>query len=313
MDIGLAKVIDGDALRQVFAALLPGSRIAVVDAVTELPADVDVTVVRHVNAAIAHAGDPSAFRFPMGLMVQARLLDGVDTEVWLGELARRLSDQLDTATLFDATSRGGRPGQWLVWRNDEATLVAERDDDRFVPLLELPEVISPSIELAAVVQHRAIKASPATTNAPPVWYRVLLLLALAWSLVLLSGYSLGQIVLGAMSLLQDTMSAGDATRLFASFATSTLTAIPAMLAGACAAAGAIALLARRSWAWLPLLLGALAILWPLLVWFLAWAFWRAADDLGATLLLAQILLSAGSLLGLPVLWLLARRRGWLRP
>lgn len=311
MDIGLAKVIDGDALRAAFAGLLPGSRIAVVNAVTEWPAAADVTVVRQLRPDSADAGDPSVLRFPAGLLVQARLLDGVDAEAWLGELARRLASELDTATLVDATSCGGRPGQWLVWRNGAAMLVAQRDDDSFVPLPERPEATWPSIELAAVVQHGAVAASPATTPGPPVWYRALLLLALAWSLMLLSGYSLGQIVLGAKSLVQDTMSAGDATRLFASYATSTLTAIPTMLAGACGVIGTIALLAARRWAWLPLLSGALAILWPLLVWFLAWALWRAADDFGATLLLAQIVLSALTMTGLPALWLLAHRRGWL--
>ena len=313
MDIGLAKTVDGSALREALAVLLPGSRIAVLDSVTELPVDADVSVVRQ-SVDVPVSPDETTLRFPQGLMVQ-RLAEDADVEAWLGELARQLSIQLDTAALFDASCSGGRPGEWLMWRAGAAWLLEERDDGRFTALHERREMSGASasrIDIAAAVRRKA-DAPPPISGRPPGWYRALLLIALLWSLLLLSGYSLGEIVLGAATLLRQSISVGDATRQFATYATSSLTAIPVMLAGAAGLVGSIALLSRRRWAWLPLLVGALAILWPLLVWFLAWAFWRAADDLGANLLLAQMLLSAATLFGMPVLWLMARRRGWLQP
>ena len=102
-----------------------------------------------------------------------------------------------------------------------------------------------------------------------VWFIPLVGFGLAWNVLLLSGYDLGQLIYGARVLVSDAPGGGDVSRSFAYSGLALLTT--------------------------------LLLFCPLLVWIVTLAFWMPLDPLGSLPLLAQAVITALTGIGFPVL------------
>ncbi|MCV0396308.1 MAG: hypothetical protein K5872_03950 [Rhizobiaceae bacterium] len=137
--------------------------------------------------------------------------------------------------------------------------------------------------------------------------RTALLAALAWHLLLVSGYGVGQLVHGARAIVADTPQAGDLIRLFVHSGVDGLTVWSTRLGGAVGVAGCIGLLLGRRWGLICVLLAAIPLAWSVLVWGLLFVFWRAFDTAGSWPLLAHIAATLLTAVGLPILVLTTSR------
>jgi len=140
-----------------------------------------------------------------------------------------------------------------------------------------------------------------------VWFIPLVGFGLAWNVLLLSGYDLGQLIYGARVLVSDAPGGGDVSRSFAYSGLALLTTLPRRLGGAVGALGCVGLLVQQQWAFIPLVLSTLLLFCPLLVWIVTLAFWMPLDPLGSVPLLAQAVITALTGIGFPVLALFLRR------
>jgi hypothetical protein len=58
---------------------------------------------------------------------------------------------------------------------------------------------------------------------------------------------------------------------------------------------------HQSWAFIALVLSALLLIWPELVWIVALIFWRVVDPAGSLLLLVHIFITTAIAFGVPII------------
>lgn len=126
-------------------------------------------------------------------------------------------------------------------------------------------------------------------------------LSLIWFSFLASGYSLGQVIYGLRALADDAPQDADVARSLAYSGVAALTGWLVQLAGALGVAGCVGLFMQRQWSVFVLVVAALLLVWPVLVWTVALVFWNEVDPIGANWMLAHALLTASVGFGMPLL------------
>lgn len=150
------------------------------------------------------------------------------------------------------------------------------------------------------------RSNSAGQTRPSVWF-ALVVVALAWYILLFSGYDLGQLAYGSRILTSEATDSRDVGRVFAYSGIALLTTVPVRLGGAAGVLGCVGLMLRQSWAFIALVLASLLLIWPVLIWIVALTFWRAIDPGGSLLLLVHIVITTAVAFGVPII---AGRRRW---